>query len=95
MFIIKSLIIHGLLNLLHGLPWYDCSVLIDLIARIKSFKLTKKTIKNWYFNNYIHFKLFYVSELRIAAQISSFTGPLNWCSKIFCVSVTLTGFELS
>lgn len=95
MFIKKSLTIYRLLNLLHGLPWYDCSVLIDLIARNKSFKLTKKPIKDWYFNNYIHLKLFYVSELRIAAPISSFTGPLYWCSKIFCVSVTLTGLELS
>lgn len=90
MLIIKSLITHGLLNLLHGLPWYDCSVLIDLIARLKTFKLTKKPIKDWYFNDYIHLKLFNVSELRIAAPISSFTGPLYWCSKIFCVNVNLT-----
>lgn len=81
MFIIKSLIIHGLLNLLHGLPWYDCSVLIDLIARIKTFKLTKKPIKDWYFNNYFRLELSNVSELRIVDQfprsLFPFTG-VQW-----------------
>lgn len=83
MFIIKSLIIHGLLNLLHGLPWYDCSVLIDLIARIKTFKLTKKPIKDWYFNNYIYLKLFNVSELRIAAQFPRSLVPFTGVQRYF------------
>lgn len=94
MFIIKSFIIYGFLNLLYGLFWYDCSVFIDLIVCIKIFKLIKKFIKDWYFNNYIYFKLFYVLELRIVVLIFLFIGFFYWCLKIFCVSVIFIGLEL-